>query len=69
MIYLSGWIPTGSEPTFEWAVQSTEGEVVLGLVSQEVCSADLEFYQSAFIAPKQATEPRVVSCTMPNMCK
>lgn len=69
VIYLSGWILAGSEPTFEWAVEGPEGETVLGLVTQEICREDKEFYQSAFIAPKHMSEPRVIGCSMPSMCE
>ena len=68
VVYLSGWIPAGSEPEFEWAVSGSEGEVVLGLVSAGVCSDEVEFYQNAFIAPRRAQRPRVISCTMPTEC-
>jgi hypothetical protein len=69
VVYLSGWVPEGSLPTFEWAVEGTDNEVVLGLVSENLCAEEDEFFQSAFIAPKRNTPPRVISCTMPNMCE
>lgn len=69
VVHLSGWIPAGSQPRFEWAVNSESGEVVLGLVSSEVCSDGLEFYQNAFITPRREVEPRVISCVMPTDCE
>jgi len=68
VVYLSGWVPAGSNPEFEWAVSGTSDEVVLGLVSDGVCSDDVEFYQNAFIAPRRMQRPRVISCTMPADC-
>jgi hypothetical protein len=69
VVYLSGWVPAGSLPTFEWAVEGAENEVVLGLVSEDLCAEEENFFQSAFIAPKRNALPRVISCTMPNMCE
>ena len=67
-IYLSGWVPADSEPTFEWAVTPESGEVVLGLVSTEICTDELEFYQTMFIAPRREAAPRVISCALPSDC-
>jgi hypothetical protein len=68
IVYITGWIPAGSNPNFEWAVSPSSGEIVLGLVSQEVCTNELEFYQNAFITPRRSNEPRVISCVMPTDC-
>jgi hypothetical protein len=68
VVYLSGWIPAGSNPEFEWAVSGTEDEVILGLVSEAVCTDEVEFYQNAFIAPRRTQQPRVISCTTPTEC-
>ena len=68
VVYLSGWIPAGSEPEFEWALSSGEDKIVLGLVSVGVCTDDVEFYQNAFITPRRAQRPRVISCVMPTEC-
>lgn len=69
VIYLSGWVPAGSQPSFQWAVSGESGEVVLGLVSQEVCDEGAEFYQGAFVAPRREIEPRVISCIEPVDCE
>lgn len=68
VVYLSGWVPAGSEPNFEWSVSAESGEVVLGLVSAEICTDELEFYQTMFIAPRREMAPRVISCVMPSDC-
>lgn len=68
VVYLSGWVPAGSEPNFEWSVSAESGEVVLGLVSTDVCTDELEFYQTMFIAPRRDVAPRVISCAMPSDC-
>ena len=68
VVYLSGWVPAGSDPEFQWAVGGPDDEIVLGLVSQQVCSDESEFYQGAFIAPRRAERPRVISCTEPTEC-
>ena len=69
VVYLSGWVPAGSNPEFEWAVSGTSDEIILGLVSEGVCSDEVEFYQNAFIAPRRAELPRVISCLMPADCQ
>jgi hypothetical protein len=69
VVYLSGWVPAGSAPEFQWSVAGEGGEVVLGLVSQEVCSDELTFYQAAFITPRRAEKPRVISCVEPVDCQ
>ena len=69
VVYLSGWIPAGANPDFEWAVSGDNDEIVLGLVSESLCSEDVSFFQSAFIAPRRAQQPRVISCTLPAKCR
>lgn len=68
-VYVSGWVPAGSAPAFEWAVIGPDMEVVLGLISDQVCTEETEFFQSVFITPALERAPRVISCANPTDCQ